>query len=185
MSAVLLWVSLLSAQERVAHLSGEVFRGQEFRREIGSGLFFVLGPSDTGWIISIEPKTACITKDDDWAYVVNAPYRNYSALRVDASYGITAKEAVSAMNPRKFSFVVSCADYRLESHRVQVVLWPGNYPPGERDAAFKELATSPQAKAEFTILDSKVSPAAQDIEGKNYGKIDWLKFRLDVQFPTQ
>lgn len=60
------------AQDYVPHLSGEVSLGQEYRREIGSGLLFLLKPTHTGWIIGIVPKDQCI-QNEDWASVVNFP----------------------------------------------------------------------------------------------------------------
>jgi len=170
------------AQDYAPHLTGEVFRGQEYRKEIGSGLFFLLKPTDTGWMINIVPKSHC-GENDDWAHVVNAPYRNYNALFVDASYGITAAEAVG-YGPRRFSFVVTCEDFKRERHRLEIVLWPYNYSQPEVDEASAKLGTSPLGKATFSILDSKISRAKENIEGKNYGKIDWLRFRLDIASPA-
>jgi hypothetical protein len=170
------------AQDYVPHLTGEVSRGQEYQREIGSGLLFRLEPNEEGWMIRIVPKATC--GEGDWAAVVNAPYRNYNSLHVDASYGITAKEAVEKMNPREFSFVVSCEDYRTESQRLDVVMWAYSHSQQEVDEAMAKLATSPVGKGKFTILDSRVSPAEREIGGKNCGKIDWLKFRLDITPPV-
>ena len=146
-------------------------------------MLFRLRPTDTGWMIRIVPTAPC-GADGDWASVVNAPYRNYNSLYVDASYGITAKEAVENMNPREFSFVVTCEDYQIERHRLEIVMWPYTYSTEEADAALAKLGTSPLGKAKFTILNSKVSPAERDIGGKNYGQIDWLKFRLDITLPS-
>lgn len=58
-------------QNYVTRFTGEVSRGQEFRRDIGSGLEFVLRPTETGWTIGITPKVKC-AENDDWAAVVNA-----------------------------------------------------------------------------------------------------------------
>jgi hypothetical protein len=178
-SILLLFATFGSAQTYVAQLSGEVSSGEEFRRDIGAGLVFVLKPTDTGWDIGIVPKARCAEKEEEWAWVVNPPYRGYNSLYLDASYGTTASEAV-AISPREFSFVVACEDYKLEARRVDIVLWPYNYTQKEADEALAKLGTSALRKAKLIILSSKVSPAEHDIQGKNYGKIDWLKFRLDV-----
>lgn len=69
------------AQTFVPHLTGEVSRGQEYRKEIGSGLLFLLKPTDSGWMIDIVPKVPC-SEEADFARVVNAPYRNYNSLFV-------------------------------------------------------------------------------------------------------
>lgn len=181
-ATALLLSRICFAQEGLTRFEGEVSHGQQYRREIGSGLLFVLNPTDSGWMIRIVPKVPC-AGNDDWASVVNAPYRNYNSLFVDASYGITAKEAVKEMNPREFSFVVSCGDYKREGHRLDIVLWPYSYSQQEVDRARAERGTAPLGRGKLTILDSKTSLAEQEIEGKNYGMIDWLKFRLEVSFP--
>jgi hypothetical protein len=80
--------------------------------------------------------------------------------------------------------VVSCRDYQTESRRLEIVLWGYTHSQQEIDEATAKLGSSPLGKGRFTILDSKVSPAEKEIEGKNYGKIDWLKFRLDLTPPA-
>jgi hypothetical protein len=171
------------AQNYVTRFSGDVSRGQEFRREIGPGLEFVLRPSETGWTISIVPKVKC-GENDDWAGVVNAPYRGYNLLHLDASYGITAQEAVG-INPREFLYVTNCDDFKQEAKRLEVVMWPYNHTQQENDDALAKLATLASGKARLSILSAKVSPAEQAIEGKNYGRIDSLKFRVDVAPPAR
>jgi hypothetical protein len=178
--ALLLGIPAL-AQNYVTRFSGEVSRGQEFRKEISAGLELVLTPTESGWTIGIGPKVKC-TEHDDWAAVVNAPYRNYNALRLDSSYGVTAQEAVG-INPREFVYVTNCDDYQQEAKRLEVVMWPYNHTQAETDDAMAELATLASGKARLTILASKVSPAEQEIAGKNYGRIDYLRFRLDVAPP--
>ena len=166
------------AQDYVPHLSGEVSRGQEYRKEIGSGLLFLLTATGSGWKIGIVPKAAC-SENGDWAYVVNPPYRTYSSLYLDTEHGVSAKKAVD-FNPREYSFVTTCEDYKRESHRLKIVLWPSTYSKKEADEALAKLGTSPLGKARLTVLKSRVSPAEPGIEGKNYDRIDWLKFRLDI-----
>lgn len=166
------------AQNLIRHFSGVISEGQEFRKEIGADLVFVLKPSDTGWKIGVDPKMPC-APDGDWAAVVNPPYRNYNSLNLDTEYGMSARDAV-AMNPREFSFVLTCEDYRVESHMLEIVLWPYNRSKKEVDEATAKLATSRLGRAKLTILDSRVSPANHEVEGKNYGKIDWLKFNVDI-----
>jgi hypothetical protein len=170
------------AQDYVPQLSGEVALGQDYRREIGSGLLFLLTATGSGWKIGIVPKAPC-SESGDWTYVVNPPYRFYSSLYLDTEYGVTAKKAVD-FNPREFSFVTTCEDYKRESHRLNIVLWPYIYSQKEADDALAKLGTSPLGKAKLTILKSKVSPAQPGIEGKDYDRIGWLKFRLDITPPV-
>jgi hypothetical protein len=171
-----------SAQDFVPHVSGEVALGHDYGREIGSGLLFLLTATGSGWKIGIVPKAPC-SEDGDWASVVNAPYRSYNSLHLDTEYGVTAKEAVD-FNPREFSFVTTCADYKRESHGLNIVLWSYAYPQKVADEALIKLGTSPLGKARLTILKSKISLAERNIEGKNYDKIDWIKFRLDITAPA-
>lgn len=156
------------AQNYVTRFTGEVSRGQELRKEIGPGLEFVLRPTETGWTIGIAPKVKC-ADNDDWASVVNAPYRGYNALHLDASYGITAQEAVG-INPREFLYVTNCADYKQEAKRLEVVMWPYNHTPKENADALANLTTSARGRARLTILEAKAGP----------GRIESLKFRVDV-----
>jgi hypothetical protein len=181
LAALLVTLPVL-AQNYVTRFTAEVSRGQEFRKEIGPGMEIVLKPTDSGWTIGIVPKTKCADYDD-WAGVVNAPYRNYNALHLDSSYGITAQEAVG-INPREFVYVTTCDDYKQEAKRLEIVMWPYNHTQQENNDALAKLATLASGKARLTILSAKVSPAEQEIAGKNYGRIDSLKFRLDVTPPA-
>jgi hypothetical protein len=166
------------AQSYVSHIEGQVSRRKVYSTNIGSGLTFTLEPTGTGWMIRLAPKAGCDALGD-WATVVNPPYRGYNALFVDTGYSVTASEAVK-MTQREFKFVQNCDDYKRESKRLEIVLWPYNHPKAVVDDATAKLGTSRLAEARFTIVDSKVSPAEKDIEGKNYGQIDWLKFKLDI-----
>lgn len=171
---LLLWSAAVAlAQTQVTHVSGEISHGQEYRHEIGPGLLFLLKPTDTGWMIGMVPKTRCVDFED-WASVVNAPYRGYNSLSLNTDYGVTAREAVK-MNPRKFSFVVTCEAYKRESSRLEIVLWPYNHSEKEVDEATTKLGTSRLGRGSLTILKSRISQAEQ---------IDWLQFRLDVAFPA-
>jgi hypothetical protein len=55
--------------------------------------------------------------------VENPPYRAHRGIYIDASYGWTAEQEVS-VSPREFEFVTNCVDYRAESDRLSIVLWP-------------------------------------------------------------
>jgi hypothetical protein len=71
--------------------SGEVSAGEEFRRTLNTELEFVLEP---GWNIVIMPKRPA-GDCQEFASVVNAPYRAHRDLYIDMSYGWTAEEEVS------------------------------------------------------------------------------------------
>lgn len=87
------------------------------------------------------------------------------------------------MGPSEFSFVTTCEDYKREMSRLEIVLWPYNHSEQEHNEAMEKLGTSPLAAGRMTIPKSKVSRAEEDIEGKNYGKIDWINFRLAILPP--
>lgn len=105
---------------------------------------------------------------------MNAPYRGYNALYLDASYGITAREAVG-INPREFLYVMNCDDYMQEAKRREIVMWPYNHTQQETGDALAKLGTLASGKARLTVLETKVGPR----------RIDSLKFRLDVAQPAR
>jgi hypothetical protein len=80
--------------------AGKVSAGEEFRKSINTELEFVLAP---GWTITVVPKK---TEADcqEFASVVNAPYRAHRALYIDTTYDWTAEDEVSD-SPREFRFV--------------------------------------------------------------------------------
>jgi hypothetical protein len=97
--------------------SGKVSDGEEFRRALNADLEFVL---KSGWTIAVvpaKPEADC----QELADVVNAPYHEHKDLFIDTSYGHTAEQEVSD-SPREFRFVTNCADYRIESDRLLIVL---------------------------------------------------------------
>ena len=160
-----------------------MFHGHEYQREFAPGLILKLTPNDSGWFIGVVPNAPC-KSNDDWAAVITSPYRGYNALDLDSSYGITAKEAV-AISPRKLKFLLTCDDYKRESRRLEIVLSPYSYSDEVYDDALAKLGTSRAGAITLTILQSKISPAGEEVEGRNYGKIDWLRFKVDVSLPTR
>jgi hypothetical protein len=82
--------------------SGEVSEGQEFRQTLNTELEFLL---EGGWSIAVVPKRP-EGECQEFASVVNAPYRAHRDLYIDTSYGWTAEDEVSA-SPREFRFVTN------------------------------------------------------------------------------
>jgi hypothetical protein len=165
------------AQNRELTFSGEITLGQEFRHEIGSGLILLLSPTDAGWNIGVVPKAHCNDEHENWA-LLNPPFRGRNMTYLEPSHGVTAAE--SAKGQYEVWFVRTCADYKLEDARLRIVLWPYTYTQREADEASAKLGTSPMGKVKLTILKSKVSPSGQSVQGMDYGKIDWLSFRVTV-----
>lgn len=169
---------------RTVHFAGELKGREVFAKEIGQHLVFRLNPARepniSGWTIEIHPKNETSGEYTEFVYVVTPPYRFRNARYLDTSYGISAKEAV-AWTPRTFYFVLDKDEYKLAGDALDKTLWPGNYSDDVVDAAGKVLEELTKGEGELRILDSKIS------EGKNEkesGKIDWLKFAVELKFPA-
>jgi hypothetical protein len=165
--------------QRAICFSGAVFAGEEFRKSINSELEFVLAP---GWTITVVPKKPegdC----QEFASVVNAPYRAHRELYIDASYEWTSEDEVSE-SPREFRFVTNCADERTESDRLNIVLWPYTAAtPRDYDEALAKLGTSPLGKGRLWITNSRISHSGGLPHDK--GRIDWMEFTVEVILPQR
>jgi hypothetical protein len=154
--------------------SGEVREGQEFRRRLDSELEFLLKP---GWTIAVVP-----TKPEDdcneFADVVNGPYREHKDLYIDTSYGHTADDEVSD-SPREFHFVTNCADYRTESERLLIALGETPTTQQKYDQALAKLGTSAKGRGRLWITDSKISRSG----GRSEGRIEWMSFSVEIMLP--
>ena len=157
--------------------SGRVSDGNEFRKSLNGELEFVL---QRGWTIAVAPKHP-EGECDEFASVVNAPYRAHRDLYIDTSYGWTAEEEVSS-SPREFRFVTNCADYRTESDRLDIVLWPYTATKEKADDALAKLGTSPLGEGRLWITDSKVTHEHDTPDNKR-GKIEWMTFTVEITLP--
>jgi hypothetical protein len=166
--------------------TGEVTRGASFRKEIGRGLALILRPRDDGWRIAVEP-AGRLTPEicaDDFAGVIGVPLRGYREVDLSASYGNTAAEAV-ALTPREVDFVLNAEDCKREDARRNIIMWPSFSTQKGVEEAQANFSPSPAGRIVFKILDSKVSDSGTLVEGKDYGKIDWVKFEVTVTFPPK
>jgi hypothetical protein len=166
-----------------------VARDHAFRRPIGHGLVFALIPeagnpgAQNGWTITISAKRPPEISDcADFAWVVMPPYRFYNHRYLSNTYGTTAKQAL-AISPRSFNFVLNCQDYQVERARVDILLWPYAHSKTEQEEAIAQLGSSPQGQGKLWIDKSRIGKAAREIEGVNYGSIDWIQFHVEIQFP--
>jgi hypothetical protein len=161
--------------------AGQVSEGEEFRKALNAELEFVLRP---GWTITVVPKHPegdC----NEFASVVNPPYRAHRDLYIDMTYGWTAEEEVSN-SPREFSFVTNCADYGVEWARLNLVLWPYTGTEKQVEEALAKLGTSPSGQGRFWITQSKTSHSAgtaDDTGNEELGKIEWMKFSVEIKLP--
>jgi hypothetical protein len=165
------------------HVEGELNAGEAFEKAIGRDLVFRLSPSRepriSGWTIEIHPNGQTPGEYTEFAYVVTPPYRSSNARYLDTAYGISAKEAV-AWTPRTFYFVLDRNEYKSAGDALDKTLWPGNYSDAEVDAAGKVLDELPKGEGELRIVNSRISEGKGD---KESGKIEWLKFAVDLKFP--
>jgi hypothetical protein len=165
-----------AAAADVVRFSGEVARGQEFRKSLGGGLAFRLEPNDSGWTITVIPERAVDAQCQDYVWVVTPPYRSSNARVINTDYGVKADEALK-WSPRDFAFVTNCDDIRREGERVDRVLWPANYSEDEVRKAMERLGTSSLGKGSLEIQDSTVAS-----DGK-LGRIDRIKFKVTITVP--
>jgi hypothetical protein len=159
-------------------IKGEVSGEDSFEREIGRGLIFRLVRSPEsfgkGWDIQIVPKDAA-GGFPEYAAVATPPYHLYKPTYLNASYGVTARQAI-AMNPRQFQFVESPEASQAASVVVQTVVYSLDWHAQEKQLA-QEASKIPVGIGEFRVLDSRISP------GKNHedlGSIDQLKFEARI-----
>jgi len=183
---LLLAFSLASfSQDRTVRFQGEVTRGQEFRKVIGHGLEFVLDPKNVdGWMMAVGPVSK--SKDapcDNFSGIVATPFHGYKATDLNTDYGHTAREAVGYQS-REFPFVLNEADCKRELEWGSRIQWSYSYPDQEVKEAQEKFGSTASGKARFKILDSKVSAGGDIIEGRDLGKIDWVKFEVEITFPA-
>ncbi len=156
--------------------TGRVAAEEEFRKTLNNELEFVLAP---GWNITIVPKHPegdC----NEFASVVNAPYRAHRDIYIDTTYGWTAEDEVTT-SPRQFRFVTNCADYRTEFARLTTVMWPPT--PEKFEEAVAKLGSSPLGTGRLWITDSKVSHSG-DTADNNLGQIEWMSFSVEIRLPA-
>lgn len=157
--------------------TGRVSEGQEYRQTLSKDLEFALRP---GWNITVvpaHPEGNC----NEFASVLNPPYRAHRDLYIDRSYGWTAEDEVST-SPREFDFVTNCADFRAESERLNIVMWPYSATKEKYEEALAKLGSSPVGKGRLWITDSKVSHAHNSEEDKS-GRIEWMSFAVEIRLP--
>ena len=156
-----------------AHLAA----GKSFERDIGHGLLFRLVPSPAsygkGWDIEIRPKGDPRGGFDEYASVATPPYHLYKPTYLNASYGVTAQQAV-AMSPRKFQFVETPQDSQAASVVVNTVVYTIDW-PAHKDSIAAAAAKIPVGVGELRVLSSRITPGKNN---EDLGSIDWIKFQV-------
>jgi hypothetical protein len=163
-------------------LAGEVKAGDDFRRSIGRGLYFEIAAAEGGWRIEVRPEKAALC--DEFSSVVAIPLRGRQASTIDTSYGVSAAEAVR--RPYGVDFVLDEKRCAEELARRDILLWSYSYPQNEADEALAKFRSSPMGTANLRILNSKITLTGGEAwEGKDLGKIDWIKFEVTLKFPPR
>ena len=170
------------AQEKPLRFVGEVRAGQDFRKPIGRGLMLVLKGDDDGWIVEVGPESPRGESCRNYSTVIATPLRGYTANDLNVSYGRSAAEAVK-FSPREVAFVLDGDACKREDQRLNKLLYSSSYPQAEVEEAQAKFGTSPTGKAVLRILHSKVSPSGELVDGKDLGKIEWIKFEVEITFP--
>ena len=158
-------------------VSGEVTSGNSFAREIGGGLIFRLVPTPgtlgDGWDIEVVPKNGPADGYAEYSAIVTPPYHFYNPRYLDASYGITAREAVG-ISPRAFQFVESPADSQAAYEVVNSVVYAADW-EAHKDSLAAAAAKISLGTGELKILDSRITPGKNN---EDLGSIDWIKFEV-------
>jgi len=194
--AAILWMFLVAlaslssgAQDHSVSFSGEVSQGQTFRKSIGHGLDFVLTPSSTedgttGWTIQVSPQGQTVDPEcTDFVWVVTPPYHFQNVRYLDTSYSTTAQEAMR-VSPREFQFVLNCADFKTESRRVDLAIYPSTASKQEVDDAMAKLGSSPLGRGRLWIKRYRITPGRKAEAGADLGAIHWIEFKVEIRFPA-
>jgi hypothetical protein len=162
-------------------VSGQVSRGESFERDIGHGLRFRLVPSPAGfgngWDIQIVPSENPSNAPADFAAIVTPPYHFYNARYLNASYGVTARQAV-AMSPRIFYFSETQEEFDAASEVVNSVIYSVEW-PAKRESLAAAAAKVPLGMGELRILRSRITAGKNS---EDLGSIDWVKFEVRFRF---
>lgn len=157
-----------------AVVKGEVRDENSFDRDIGRGLIFRLVRSPEsygkGWDIQVVPKDVA-SGFPEYATVATPPYHLYKPTYLNASYGVTAEEAV-AMNPRRFQFVETPHDSQAATVVMQTMVYTIDWHLHAKQLQ-EEAGKIPVGIGELRIMSSRVT------KGKNsedLGSVDQLEF---------
>ena len=168
---------------------GEVSANQAFERRFGDGLLFRLVPEGEqfGWDIEVVPDRPGDTRQSEYTWVVTPPYHFWNPRYLDASYGMSASEAVRS-SPRNFNFVLSEEQYKKAADLVALAVT--SHPQSDKRSAeeFEKesqdaanaLFKFPVAKGRLIIFKSSIGTS--DESGKQ-GFIKRLEFRVDLRVP--
>lgn len=156
-------------------ISSELSAGKSFKRDIGKGLIFQLVPSPAsfgnGWDIEIVPDQPA-RGFAEYASIATPPYHQYKPVYLNASYGVTAGEAVKMV--RQFQFVETPEDSQAASIVVNTVVYTLDW-AAHKESIAAQAAKIPVGVGELRVVRSRVTPGRN---GEDLGSIDWVKFQV-------
>jgi len=160
-------------------IRGQLSSGKSFQRDIGHDLVFRLVPSPAsfgkGWDIQIVPKGSPAAGFEEYATVATPPYHQYKPTYLNASYGVTAQQAI-AMSPRKFQFVETSADSQAAAVVVNTIVYSIDW-PAHKTALESEAEKIPVGVGELKIIRARTTPGKNN---EDLGSIDWIKFQVSL-----
>lgn len=158
-------------------ISGELSAGKSFKRDIGQGLTFQLVPSPasfgSGWDIQIVPDNAA-TGFAEYASIATPPYHQYKPVYLNASYGVTAEQAVKMV--RRFQFVETPEDSQAASVVVNTVVYTLDW-TSHKDSIAAEATKIPVGVGELRVISSRVTPGRN---AEDLGSINRIKFQANL-----
>lgn len=155
-------------------ISGELSAGKSFKRDMGGGLAFQLVPSPAsfgnGWDIEIVPDQRA-GGFAEYASIATPPYHQYKPTYLNASYGVTADQAVKMV--RRFQFVETPEDSQAASVVVNTVVYTLDW-TAHKDSIEAQAAKILVGVGELRVVRSRVTPGKN---GEDLGSIDWIQFQ--------
>ena len=172
-----------------ARISGSVPAEQTFRKEIGSGLFFVVSPIKSvdstgfGWSLSVEPSD----RSDHFERCVATPLHGPTPNEVLAWEFVTGENEnlpaseLAPLKKRVFPFVLNASDQKKACDELEVVA--GGRPAIGKDGA--EIIGTPGYKPPplgTATVTLKSIPLADVGKGK-HARFESLGFEAEFVFP--
>jgi len=195
-------------------LKGDVAAGGSWRRPMGEGWAVALVPvaagskGYSGWDVVVDREPA--SGYPDAALLATPPWGSMSEREIATTFGLRAQDAFG-WNRRSFRFLVDAAGF-AEARQLFAVLGPalgGHGQPNPKALGrLMELASHGHA-AELKIVDARLvegvadpasyaknwalqaarlphkSVAAPDGKATALGRLEWMKFELELNLPTE
>jgi hypothetical protein len=180
----------VAAQERI-HLQAAVHAGESFRKDIGSGLVFVLEPEDEGWVIQIQPKNwdhARAAEPDSYIGCVTPPAHGPHPTNLFAWHFVTEdnqsrlpEEKEIFPRKREFNFVLTAADNEKACEELEAEMGAPVKDPKTGDLTLGKpgYKEPPLGSGVFWIKSFELSDLGKD----KHAKLKSLSFEADIVFP--